>query len=153
MCNQPSEVETHTVGTFLCVIQSCEHCNYNRKWESQPILKNIPAGNLLLSAAILFAGAQPTKSLRIFNFLYCASITPGTFYNHQKWFLQPTILSVWSEQQMNLVRVLQASDEPLSLGGDGRSDSPGHCAKYGAYTLMDLEHNVILDVELVQVSV
>ncbi len=47
---------------------------------------------------------------------------------------------------MNLVRVLQAFDEPLSLGGDGRSDSPGHCAKYGAYTLMDLEHNVILDV-------
>ena len=37
------------------------------------------------------------------------------------------------------------------LGGDGRSDSPGHSAKYGSYTFMDLEHNVILDVELVQV--
>ncbi len=43
---------------------------------------------------------------------------------------------------MNLVWVLLAFDEPLSLGGDGRSDSPGHSAKYGAYTLMDLEHNV-----------
>ncbi len=52
------------------------------------------------------------------------------------------ILIVWIEQQMNLVRVLLAFDEPLSLGGDGRSDSPGHSAKYGAYTLMDLEHNV-----------
>ncbi len=63
------------------------------------------------------------------------------------------ILSVWSEQQMNLVRVLQVFDEPLSLGSDGRSDSPGHSAKYGAYILMDLENNTILDVELVQASV
>jgi len=51
---------------------------------------------------------------------------------------------------MNLVQVLQAIDEPLSLGGDGRSDSPGQSAKFGSYTLMDLEHNAILDVELVQ---
>ena len=26
----------------------------------------------------------------------------------------------------------------LDLGGDGRCDSPGHCAKYGKYTLMEL---------------
>ncbi len=47
--------------------------------------------------------------------------------------------------------MLQAFGEPLSLGGDGRSDSPGHSAKYGSYTLTDLEHNAVLDVELVQV--
>ena len=52
---------------------------------------------------------------------------------------------------MNMIKVLQAFGKPLSLGGDGRSDSPGHSAKYGSYTLMDLEHNVVLDVELVQV--
>ena len=54
---------------------------------------------------------------------------------------------------MNLVRLLQAFDEPLSLGGDGCSDSPGHSAKFGSYTLMDLENNTIFDVELVQVCV
>ena len=40
-----------------------------------------------------------------------------------------------------------------SLGGDGRSDSPGHSAKFGSYALMDMEHNTILDVKLVQVCV
>ena len=50
-----------------------------------------------------------------------------------------------------MIGVLQAFDEPLSLGGDGRCDSPGHSAKYGAYTFMDLEHNVVLDVQLEQV--
>ena len=54
---------------------------------------------------------------------------------------------------MNLVQVLQAFDEPLSLGGDGHSDNPGHSAKFGSYTLMDLEYNTIMDVELVQVCV
>ena len=55
------------------------------------------------------------------------------------------------KQQSDMISLLQAYGKPLSLGGDGRSDSPGHSAKYGSYTLMDLEHNAILDVELVQV--
>jgi len=38
---------------------------------------------LLLSAAILFSGAQPTKILRVLEFLKCASIKPWTFYEHQ----------------------------------------------------------------------
>ena len=54
---------------------------------------------------------------------------------------------------MNMVQVLQAFDEPLSLGGDGCSDNPGHSAKFGSYTLMDQEHNTILDMELVKVCV
>ena len=53
---------------------------------------------------------------------------------------------------MTMVKNLHEFDEPLSLGGDGRSDSPSHSAKYGAYTLLDLHHNMVLDVELVQVS-
>ena len=34
--------------------------------------------------------------------------------------------------------------KPLSLGGDGRNDSPGHSAKYCSYTLLDLKHNTEL---------
>lgn len=38
------------------------------------------------------------------------------------------------------------------LSGDGRSDSPGHSAKYGAFTVIEQKVNKVLDVELVQVS-
>ena len=52
-----------------------------------------------------------------------------------------------------MIEVLQAFGEPLALGGDARNDSPGHCAKYGSYTFLELKHDVVLDVQLLQVCV
>ena len=52
-----------------------------------------------------------------------------------------------------LVVMLQSDNSTLVLGGDGRADSPGHSAKYGTYTLMELSHNIILDIQLVQVII
>ncbi|ELU07532.1 hypothetical protein CAPTEDRAFT_138427, partial [Capitella teleta] len=40
--------------------------------------------------------------------------------------------------------------EQCVIGGDGRADTPGHCAKYGSYTVMDLKRRQILDTQLVQ---
>uniref|UniRef100_A0A1X7VKK4 Uncharacterized protein n=1 Tax=Amphimedon queenslandica TaxID=400682 RepID=A0A1X7VKK4_AMPQE len=34
--------------------------------------------------------------------------------------------------------------------GDGRCDSPGFCAKYWSNAVMDLAHNQVLDIQLVQ---
>ncbi|PIK47559.1 hypothetical protein BSL78_15577, partial [Apostichopus japonicus] len=41
-------------------------------------------------------------------------------------------------------------EKPLVLGGDARADSPGHTAKFGSYTLMELNVNQILDLTLIQ---
>ncbi len=68
-------------------------------------------------------------------------------YEHQKSYLHVAISNVWSRLQT------QAFDEPLTIGGDGRCDSPGHSAKYGSYNLMELRHNMVLDIELVQVCI
>ena len=37
------------------------------------------------------------------------------------------------------------------LGGDGRADSPGHSAKFGSYTTMELQKKAVIDIQLVQV--
>ncbi|XP_011677896.2 uncharacterized protein LOC105444839 [Strongylocentrotus purpuratus] len=47
---------------------------------------------------------------------------------------------------------LQELGEPLVLGGDARNDSPGHTAKYGSYTFMEMNINKVIHVELVQKS-
>lgn len=152
-CGLITEPTTYTIGTFVGILQECIVCNYKRQWSSQPISRGTPLGNLLLSASILFAGALPTKTLRVFEVLNCASISLSTFYDHQNLYLQPTITNVWKRQQKQMIEVLQALGEPLSLGGDARNDSPGHSAKYGSYSFLELEHNVILDVQLLQVCV
>lgn len=120
------------IGSFLRVIQSCQKCKKTRTWESQPFIGAIPAGNVLTSAAILYAGALPKQALRVFNVLNCCTITPKTFFRHQTRFLQPAIQSIWKQQQQLLFNDIK---DGLILSGDGRADSPGHSAKYGCYTV------------------
>lgn len=45
----------------------------------------------------------------------------------------------------------QAEGRSHTLAGEGRADSPGHSAKYGTYTILDVERNKVLHVETVQV--
>ena len=73
--------------------------------------------------------------------------------SHQADFLQPAIMKVWDRNRTQLWSTIRENETPLVLGGDGRSDSPGHCAKYGSYTFMDIETAKVIDVELVQVTI
>ena len=75
-----------------------------------------------------------------------------TFYWHQKAFLQPAINYIWGREQDNLINQLLAQKQGLVLGGYGRADSPGHSAKYGSFTVIDLKQNKVVDFKLVQVS-
>ena len=73
-------------------------------------------------------------------------------YIQQAGILHTTIRRVWSERQLWMFGSLHAAGEDLVCGGDGRADSPGHCAKYGTYTMMDLKNRAVIDIQLVQVS-
>ena len=46
---------------------------------------------------------------------------------------------------------IKSEGRELLVGEDGRCDSPGHSAKYGSYSLMDLKQTKIVDSQLVQV--
>ena len=77
-------------GTFLRIKQSCP-CGYERTWDSQPFIKNLPAGNILLSAAVLFAGATVTKVFKVFRHLGLVSTSVRSFFFHQTKYLQPVV--------------------------------------------------------------
>ena len=114
-------------------------------------MNSIPSGTLLLSASILTSGCLPEQALRLLENMNRTSITSRTFTNHQQWFLHPAIEIIWSQKR---IQILEEKKINLSLviAGDGRADSPGHSAKYGSYTVLDLENSNVLDVQLVQVS-
>ena len=139
------------VGTLVVLTLTCSDCGKRQLWHSQPYIGNVAAGNILLSAATLFAGATIGKVLRVLSHMGVRAITARTFFRHQVSMLHTTITRVWTSRQQWMFASLQADGDDLVCGGDGRADSPGHCAKYGTYTMMDLNHRAVIDVQLVQV--
>jgi solute carrier family 8 (sodium/calcium exchanger) len=145
------ELSYNVRGTLLLVTGKCQSCSYITKWSSQEYIGEIPKGNTRLSAAILLSGSLVSKALRLLEHMKVAAITSRTFFRHQCDLLFPAISKVWLERQQWLIAGLQADQRDLVIGGDGRSDTPGHSAKYGSYTVMELKSNVIVDMQLIQV--
>ena len=142
-------------GTAVAVYQQCCEldCGFSRTWHSQPFIGRSPAGNLLLSAAILFSGSHFSKAQQLFSHMKIPCISRSTFDNHQNKFLFPTVLNFWESERSAMMEELSKMEGGLVLAGDGRSDSPGHCAKYGSYSVLEMRLNKVIDIQLVQVII
>ena len=100
-----------------------------------------------------FSGSHPVQALRMLDMLGVRTISTSTFFRHQTQYLQPTIICAWQEHQAGLVKQLKADHaKQVILAVDGRSDSPGHCAKFGATSAIEQQIRKVLDVQLVQVG-
>ena len=151
---QPN-IEVKKNGTMVTVVQQCKSCSPAGKtpfkWRSQPfVLGRHPAGNMLLSMAILVAGASVTKVLMIFSHMRLSVYTAHTFFTHQRKYIFPTIMTVWESTRNRLIESTKIAKESI-WAGDGRFDSMSHYAKYGAYTMLCSSIGKIVHFELVQV--
>ena len=135
-------------GSMLVAVVQCSHCKSTWEWCSQPKIRGYAVGDILLSAAILFSGNLPSKSLRLFKSISIACQSTRSFFRHQNNHIHYVVTKLWNSQQQELLQGV--TEEGLLIGGDGRCDSMGHSAKYGSYAAVDLERNKILHVELVQ---
>ncbi len=89
----------------------------------------------------------------MFDVYGVCSIATNTFFRHQRSYLQPTIVKAWHDEQTALLTLLKEHySSQVILAVDGRSDSPGHCAKFGATSAVEQQVNKVMDVQLVQVS-
>lgn len=140
-------------GTLVTVTQHCSNCIGSPfKWRSQPfILGKYPAGNILLSFAVLMAGASISKVLLVFKHLGLSVYEARTYFYHQNKFLFPVVLHHWKTYTTSILQGLK-SWKSLSWCGDGRFDSMGHSAKFGVYTMFCSSINKIVHFELVQVQ-
>jgi hypothetical protein len=64
----------------------------------------------------------------------------------QRHYLQLSVLSAWKAKESRIFSKLRSYCQELTLGGDGRVDSPGHCTKFGSYTMMDLQKHLVIDI-------
>ncbi|XP_008280196.1 uncharacterized protein LOC103357415 [Stegastes partitus] len=150
-CGQTCEVHKFVRGTFLSVSQRCPFCQFNRKWNSQPIIGSTPAGNLHLSAAVNFTGSSFRQFNKVLSALKVRTIAETTYFDHARSYMDPCVFSTWKRLQADLIQTL-SQREDVTLGGDMRAKIPGHNDKYGSYSVMDLHNGNIVDVQLMQSS-
>ena len=129
-----------TSGSMFSVKMLCVN-NHLTSWNSQPLIKNIAAGNLLASAAILFSGNTFSRIAQFASFLKLKFFSHTTYYNIQNRYLFPVVKIAWNEERSAVSNEVK-SNGPVNLIGDGRCDSPGHNAKYCTYTMMTDEGKV-----------
>jgi hypothetical protein len=144
-----TSTEKRITGTALTVSYTC-HLGHNNIWHSQPYIRLMPVGNLLLSAAILLSGSTYAKTIQMANMLHMPILSKSEFYRIQNTYLIPTINDYWLMHQTAIMSIL--SSENLRLCGDARSDSPGFCSKYSSYSIMDMETSLIIDQQLISIA-
>lgn len=138
-------------GTMVTVRQVCNTCS-GYTWRSQPlVLGRYPAGNILLSFGILMAGASVSKVLLVLKHMGLCAYTARNFFLHQSKFLFPAVLQYWEKSQKKILDEIKNLKNAV-WSGDGRYDSMGHSAKYGAYTMFCCTVGKIAHFELVQVN-
>ena len=139
-----------TCGSMLSVKIRCINNHDDFCWTSQPMIKNMPAGNLLTSAAILFSGNTFSRIAQFASFLKLLFFSHSTFNNIQNKFLFPLVDKAWTEERSSVLEAIKR-EGPVNLIGDGRCDSPGHSAKYCTYTMMS-DGGKVAPFSLVQVT-
>ena len=96
-CGQEVKLETSIVGTMLVVSGTCPD-GHVLKWQSQPMIKGIAAGNLLLSAAILLCGLTFTGIANLADVLNLVMLSERRFYDLQKDYVYPVVHTTYIRQ-------------------------------------------------------
>ena len=151
MCKKPAHITgMPEKGTMLTVHLLCEE-NHESIWRSQPLIEGMASGNLSMAGSILLSGNTFQRIKEMMDIANVSFFSHTTFDDLQSQYIFSAIDNVYNHHKEILVA--KARKEPkLDLLGDGRCDSPGYCAKYGTYTLMNSQSGEILDFHVVHVA-
>ena len=89
-CSQAVKLETSVLGTLLVVNGTCPD-GHVLHWQSQPMVRDMAAGNLLLSAAILLCGLTFTGIANLAHLLILAMLGERRFYDLQREYMYPVV--------------------------------------------------------------
>lgn len=95
ICHKPCQNDFKVLGSMVRVNSKCPDPTCpGTTWQSQPLLGDKAAGNVLLAAAILFSGCPVAASLRALQSIKIQTITERTYFNYQRGYLLPAVKKV-----------------------------------------------------------
>ncbi|XP_077548369.1 uncharacterized protein LOC144161607 [Haemaphysalis longicornis] len=92
ICHKPCQNDFKVLGSMVRVNSKCPDPTCpGTTWQSQPLLGDKAAGNVLLAAAILFSGCPVAASSRALQSIKIQTITERTYFNYQRGYLLPAV--------------------------------------------------------------
>ena len=125
-CARQLSYQKTFVGTCLVVNWKCSAGHFGGRWAAQSTCSNLCVGNLLLASAIVLSGNSFTKIGFLFKVLNLKYFLKNLFNQYQNLLIAPVIDKYLEDMKEELWEERAGKDVVLS--GDGRNDSPGHCA-------------------------
>ena len=120
------EITLKKNGTMVTVHQHCARCGQGQDafvWQSQPLVHGkFPAGNMILSFAILMSGVPISKTLLLFCHIRMCVYTARAYYKQQKNFIFPLVVYYWETYRNELMQQLKDVKDVI-WAGDARFDS------------------------------
>ncbi|KAM4537014.1 uncharacterized protein PAE49_021421 [Odontesthes bonariensis] len=104
-------------------------------------------GDFMLSTNILLSGNNYRKVALLFKFMNMGMVAESNFFKSQDTYCVEPVKLFWEKNRADVLTSLREKDGVVVLG-DGRMDSPGHCAQYCTYTTIesrDIVHIVTVD--------
>eukprot|EP00105_Crassostrea_gigas_P038421 XP_019922569.1 PREDICTED: uncharacterized protein LOC105327681 [Crassostrea gigas] len=95
-----------------------------------------------MAVSLLASGGNFHQSTLFSKFLKLPFLSSSSFTKIQRRYVIPAIEEVWENHQGHILEEFR--DKDVVILGDGRMDSPGHCAQYCTYTFMENESKKIL---------
>jgi hypothetical protein len=93
------------------------------------------ATDVKISTFSMLTGLRMNQTIELMKQLNLAAGSRSTLYRIQEAFVNPIIWLTWTEMQAELHEEFRG--KPLTVSGDGQFDSPGYCASYCFYTVVE----------------
>ncbi|XP_041944101.1 uncharacterized protein LOC121706417 isoform X2 [Alosa sapidissima] len=142
----PFQVTLKPRGTGAVLEWLCPFGHSQWKWNSQPTLKfGMQGGDFMLSTNILLSGNNYRKVALLFKFMAMGMVTESAYYRIQDAYCIEPVQEFWDNIRAEVLERMRQKDHIVVLG-DGRMDSPGHCAQYCTYTTIEQDSRDILHI-------
>lgn len=96
--------------------QACEDGHVSRKWRSQPLLKKIQAGDILISVNTVLSGNHFAKISELFRFSNIGFPSQSMYLRYNTMYTYPVIDKYWVECQEKTAAKLRQKEWTVLAG-------------------------------------